>query len=156
MLRKYWLVRCSADMADPPSASTSSVTMHHTASRSLVAEWHIVTCHLFKVLWVWSVAKAAYRHCQIPRFHSAVASQRWQHERCGPACGSRLAGASCWISLRLRLGLALAMHCSCGARLLQPPVRFYITPHFRKYCAVVVLELHFVHSTASRLCRLPK
>lgn len=54
-------MRCGADMADTLSASTSSVTMRHTASRSLVAEWHIVTCHVFEVLWVWSVGKADYR-----------------------------------------------------------------------------------------------
>ncbi len=46
-------------------AVANSVTMRHTASRALVAEWHIVTCHVFEVLWVWSVAKAAYRHCQV-------------------------------------------------------------------------------------------
>jgi hypothetical protein len=65
VLRRCHSVRCSADMADTLSASSSSVTMHHTASRSLVAEWHIVTCHVFEVLWVWPVAKAEYRHCQV-------------------------------------------------------------------------------------------
>jgi hypothetical protein len=62
-------MRCGADMADTLSALTSSVTMSHTASRSFVAEWHIVTCHVFEVLWVWSVAKAVYRHCQTARCH---------------------------------------------------------------------------------------
>ena len=42
--------------------------MHHTASRSLVAEWHIVTCHVPEVLWVGSVAKAEYSHCQEAHF----------------------------------------------------------------------------------------
>jgi hypothetical protein len=55
-------------------AITSSVTMHHTASRALVAEWHIVTCHVFEVLLVWSVAKAEYRHCQSIWPRLAVAS----------------------------------------------------------------------------------
>jgi hypothetical protein len=76
VLRKCQSVRCRADMADTLSASTTSVTMHHTASRALVAEWHIVTCHVFEVRWVWSVAKAEYRHCQ--------------------SIGPRLAIASCW------------------------------------------------------------
>lgn len=54
-------MRCGAEMADTLSASTSSVTMRHTASRALVAEWHIVTCHVFEVLLIWSVGKAEYR-----------------------------------------------------------------------------------------------
>lgn len=58
-------MRCGADMADTLSASTSSVTMRHTASRSLFAEWHIVTCHVFEDLLVWSVAKVVVRPCQV-------------------------------------------------------------------------------------------
>jgi len=34
-------------MADTQSALSTSVTMHHTASRSFVAEWRIVTCRVF-------------------------------------------------------------------------------------------------------------
>ena len=41
--------------------------MCHPASRALIAEWHIVTCHVYEMLWVWSVAKAEYRHCQTAR-----------------------------------------------------------------------------------------
>jgi hypothetical protein len=52
------------------------------------------------------VAKAEYRHCQGAHKSSPVASQRWQYERRGARCGSRLAGASwlvspfhrCWCS----------------------------------------------------------
>jgi hypothetical protein len=69
VLRRCPSVRCGADMADTLSASTSSVTMHHTASRFFVAELHIVTCHVFEGLWVWSVAKAKYRHCQTAHCH---------------------------------------------------------------------------------------
>jgi hypothetical protein len=70
-------------MADALSASFTSVTMHHTASRSFVAEWHIVTCHVFEVLWVWSVAKADYRHCQGhgPRLANASCWRRCNHQR---------------------------------------------------------------------------
>lgn len=74
VLRKCQSVRCGADIADTLSALPSSVTMPHTASRTLVAEWHIVTCHVFEVLWVWSVAKAEYRHCQVNRSRLAIAS----------------------------------------------------------------------------------
>jgi hypothetical protein len=56
-------------MADPVLALSNSVTMHHTASRSLVAEWHIVTSHMPEVLWAWSLAKAGYSHCQDAHYH---------------------------------------------------------------------------------------
>jgi hypothetical protein len=39
-------------MADTLSALTTSVTMPHTASRSFVAEWDIVTCHVIGALLV--------------------------------------------------------------------------------------------------------
>jgi len=58
-------------MADTPLASISSVTMRHTASRAFVAEWRIVTCHVFDVLLVWSVAKT---ETAIAKLHYVVIS----------------------------------------------------------------------------------
>ena len=53
---------------------------------------------------------------------SPVASQRWQLERCGAGCGSRLAGASCWHLISTAVG--------------DPQLRqSYITPHCIKCMA---------------------
>jgi len=52
-------------VADTPSAFSTSVTMRHTASRSLVAERRIVTLASSTVWVCQSVAKAGYSHCQV-------------------------------------------------------------------------------------------
>jgi hypothetical protein len=57
----------------------------------------------------------------------------------------RLAGASCWISRRLRLGLAPGMRGSCGTRPLR---QSYITPHCPQCLAVAALKLRLVPVTA--------
>ena len=69
----------------------------------------------------------------------------------------RLAGASCWISRRLRLGLALAMHCSCGARLLQPPASllhnaaFWKVPSSRSAKASLCAQHRFAPVQVSKI-----
>jgi len=81
------------------------------------------------------------------------------HRQCSASVGQcagaqiwpRLAGASCWISRRLRLGLdalvcvAVVAHTRYGH-----PLRFYITPHFVKCAPVAALKLRLVPPTASR------
>ena len=62
----------------------------------------------------------------------------------------RLAGASCWISRRLRLGLdavfvAVVAHARYGH-----PLRFYITPHCPQCPPVAALKLRLVPVTAAR------
>ena len=58
----------------------------------------------------------------------------------------RLAGASCWISLRLQLGLALDMRRSCGTRPLRPPAPLLHNAAFQKVlcsrCAKASLGAH--------------
>jgi hypothetical protein len=103
-----------------------------------------------------SVCAARLRPAQAPgELHSqcfasvgqCAGAQRW----------SRLAGASCWISHRLRLGLAVVQfvaavaHARCGH-----PLRFYIRPHFGKCPPVTALKLRFVSPTASRPSGFPK
>ena len=63
----------------------------------------------------------------------------------------RLAGASCWISRRLRLGLA-AVVCMAVVALARygHPLRFYITPHCPQCPPVAALKLRLVPVTASR------
>ena len=78
-------------------AVASSVTMRPFLSRAFVKKSHIVTCRQFDGSLSQSVAKAEYRHCQDARKSSPVASQGWQHERCGAGCVPRLAGAS-WLA----------------------------------------------------------
>ncbi len=63
------------------SASSTSVTMHHTASRSLVAEWHIVTCMCLKFCWfgqwqrrITAIAKALGDGSLTHRAGNAIAS----------------------------------------------------------------------------------
>jgi hypothetical protein len=74
---------------------------------------------------------------------SPVAVQRWQHERCGAGCWSRLAIASCWLPVRPSvLDLQLRQN--------------YITPHFGKCSPVATLKLHLVSPTASRPHGFPK
>lgn len=115
VLRRCHSVRCGADMADTLSTSASSVTMRHTASRSLVAEWHIVTCHVFEVLLVWSMAKAVYRHCQVigPRLAIASCWRRCNHQQrghagsavvplCQPSITTYARSLVCWAVMRSR------------------------------------------------------
>ena len=63
----------------------------------------------------------------------------------------RLAGASCWISRRLRLGLG-AVVCVAVVALARygHPLRFYITPHCPQCPPVAALKLRLVPVTASR------
>ena len=68
----------------------------------------------------------------------------------------RLAGASCWINHRLRLGLAAVFVAVVAHARYGHPLRFYITPHFGKCSPVVSLKLHLVSPTASRPYGLPK
>jgi hypothetical protein len=67
MLRKCWLVRCSADEAVTLSALTTSVTMRAFLSRAFVKKNHIVTFARSTVGRTGSVAKAGYSHCQVAR-----------------------------------------------------------------------------------------
>ena len=63
----------------------------------------------------------------------------------------RLAGASCWISHRLRLGLAAVLFVAVVARARYGhPLRFYITPHCPQCPPVAALKLRLVPVTASR------
>ena len=68
----------------------------------------------------------------------------------------RLAYASCWISRRLRLGLAAVFAAVVAHARYGHPLRFYITPHFGKCSPVVSLKLHLVSPTASRPYGFPK
>jgi len=80
-------------------AVASSVTMYHDCKSFLgcrVAHRHL---YVLEVMWVWSVAKAGYSHCQDASNSHPVTSQRWLPERCGAGCGSRLACAS-WLTLQ--------------------------------------------------------
>ena len=63
----------------------------------------------------------------------------------------RLAGASCWISHRLRLGLG-AVVCVAVVTLARygHPLRFYITPHCPQCPPVAALKLRLVPVTAAR------
>ena len=74
----------------------------------------------------------------------------------GAQIWTRLACASCWISLRLRLGLAAVFMAVVAHARYGHPLRFYITPHFRKCSPVVPLKLHLVSPTASRPSGFPK
>jgi hypothetical protein len=58
-------------------AIASSVTMRHTASRALVAEWHIVTCHVFKDPVDLVSGKGGVPPLPKSTLLSPVASQRW-------------------------------------------------------------------------------
>ena len=123
VLRKCQSVRCSADMADALSASTTSVTMCHTASRALVAERHIVTCHVFEVLWVWSVAKAEYSHCQ----------SDWATARLRPRAGishvpNGLTSDSAGQPATLPTGWHCVPQASCQADPLSSGVALYFQP----------------------------
>ena len=62
----------------------------------------------------------------------------------------RLAVASCWISHRLRLGLAAVFVAVVALVRYGHPLRFYITPHCPQCPAVAALKLRFVPFTASR------
>ena len=62
----------------------------------------------------------------------------------------RLAGASCWISHRLRLGLAPAFLAVVALARYGHPLRFYITPHCPQCPPVAALKLRLVPVTASR------
>ena len=63
----------------------------------------------------------------------------------------RLACASCWISRRLRLGLAAVVFVAVVALARYGhPLRFYIRPHFVKWSPVAALKLRFVSPTAAR------
>ena len=72
-------------------------------------------------------------------------------------CTPRLAGASCWISRSLRLGLAAVVfvavvaHARCGH-----PLRFYIRPHFAKCSPVTALKLRLMSPTAGAPSRVHK
>jgi hypothetical protein len=63
----------------------------------------------------------------------------------------RLAGASCWISRRLRLGLdAVVFVAVVALARYGHPLRFYITPHCPQCPPVAALKLRLVPVTASR------
>ena len=123
-------------MADTLSALPSSVTMPHTASRALVAEWHIVTCHVFEVLWVWSVAKAEYRHCQSiwPRLAIASCWRRCCQQRghtgsavvplCQPSITTFASSTVCLASHAVkacRHDLTPSSQCQCFAAVQHEP-----------------------------------
>ena len=60
------------------------------------------------------------------------------------------AGASCWISRRLRLGLATVFVAVVALARYGHPLRFYITPHCPQCPPVAALKLRLVPVTASR------
>lgn len=62
----------------------------------------------------------------------------------------RLAGASCWISRRLRLGRATVFVAVVAHARYGHPLRFYITPHCPQCPPVAALKLRLVPVTASR------
>lgn len=62
----------------------------------------------------------------------------------------RLAGASCWISRRLRLGLATVFVAVVARARYGHPLRFYITPHCPQCPPVAALKLRLVSVTALR------
>ena len=62
----------------------------------------------------------------------------------------RLACASCWISHRLRLGLAVVFVAVVAHARYGHPLRFYITPHCPQCPPVAALKLRLVPVTASR------
>ncbi len=62
----------------------------------------------------------------------------------------RLACASCWISRRLRLGLAAVFVAVVALARYGHPLRFYITPHCPQCPPVAALKLRLVPVTASR------
>lgn len=62
----------------------------------------------------------------------------------------RLAGASCWISRRLRLGLVAVFVAVVAHARYGHPLRFYITPHCPQCPPVAALKLRLVPVTASR------
>ncbi len=62
----------------------------------------------------------------------------------------RLAGASCWISRRLRLGLSTVCVAVVARARYGHPLRFYITPHCPQCPSVAALKLRLVPVTASR------
>ena len=62
----------------------------------------------------------------------------------------RLACASCWISRRLRLGLATVFVAVVAHARYGHPLRFYITPHCPQCPPVAALKLRLVPVTASR------
>ena len=71
--------------------------------------------------------------------------------RCCADRVSALAGASCWISHRLRLGLAAVVFVAVVAHTRYGhPLRFYITPHCPQCPPVAALKLRLVPVTASR------
>ncbi len=80
-----------------------------------------------------------HRQCFASVGQCAVA-QRWP----------RLAGASCWISRRLRLGLAAVFVAVVAHARYGHPLRFYITPHCPQCPPVAALKLRLVPVTAAR------
>jgi hypothetical protein len=62
----------------------------------------------------------------------------------------RLAGASCWISRRLRLGLVAVFVAVVAHARYGHPLRFYITPHCPQCPPVAALKLRLVPVTAAR------
>ena len=62
----------------------------------------------------------------------------------------RLACASCWISLRLRRGLAAVFVAVVAHARYGHPLRFYITPHCPQCPPVAALKLRLVSVTAAR------
>jgi hypothetical protein len=62
----------------------------------------------------------------------------------------RLACASCWISHRLRLGLAAVFVAVVAFACYGHPLRFYITPHCPQCPPVAALKLRLVPVTAAR------
>jgi hypothetical protein len=95
------------------------------ASRCAWFPGHITTFRGSAVYWGQSVAKAWYRHCQKAHSHHQCFA-RWQHERCGAGCRSRLAGAS-WLTGGLGAAGVFARY--------GHPRRFYIRPHCTKFRA---------------------
>ena len=69
------------------SASSTSVTMHHSASRALVAEWYIVT---YPRSMLCRFRQWARRSTAMPKDHEAVAGWSWQLWRT-PATAPRFA-----------------------------------------------------------------
>jgi hypothetical protein len=98
-----------------------------------------------------SVSQCARRCCAPHRCRgvtSPVLRKCWS-VRCAQIW-PRLAGASCWISHRLRLGLAAVFVAVVAHARYGHPLRFYITPHCPQCPPVAALKLRLVPVTASR------
>ena len=130
VLRRCWSVRCGADMADTLLALSSSVTMSHTASRSLVAEWHIVT-----FLWLNFCSSGQWQRqgTAIAKMHI---SQSWLLRKDGSMSAVALGVGHDSLTHR-------GWHRSSTAICVRTLRQSYITPHCMK-CRSSHSQAHFV------------